>query len=96
MEIAEKEGIKLVINFGLPSDSIVAFGLPNISSQFGLFQLTVLKPNWFGLILAKKNKLCAKGLRIALRHLCIVHSFAGFDYPVSLPPNFQLIGLTHY
>lgn len=45
------------------------------------------------MFLHKLNPLIKSMGHMLTRHLCIVHSFFGFDKPICLPPNVKMIGL---
>lgn len=73
--------------------SLITFGIPNFTSNFGFLGFTVIKPNLSSYIVLKQNDLIKKMGHMFSKHLCIVHSFFGLDQPISIPPNIKMIGL---
>ena len=93
MQVAEEMNIKLILNCPVSIDSVMRFGLPNISNNFGLLGLTIVKPNFFANFLQSASPLIKNIAHALTKHLVLVHSFVGLDRPVLLPPNVKMIGL---
>lgn len=66
--------------------------IPNIQNNFEFFGLTILGSTKYHMM-KKINPLFSSTNKNCTRHLVLIHSFIGIDKPLSLTPNFKMIGI---